>query len=124
MSGLSNPSAKTLYGLGALAIGAAVGGTAYYRREDFLNGWKYGYEHMTFVKNLWDEQGLKARLEGLEALGTERDVLFFKYVEGAQSSLPFPVFSWRHPLMAVTTPTSRRARLRTSSHGHFAFSLP
>jgi hypothetical protein len=53
-------------------------GTAYYRREDFVNGWKFGYDHMTFVRNLWDEEGLRARLEGIERLGKERNVPFWK----------------------------------------------
>jgi hypothetical protein len=61
-----------------VALGAAAVGTAYYRREDFLNGWKYGYDHMTFVRNLWDEEGLRVRLEGIERLGKEWNVPFWK----------------------------------------------
>lgn len=68
----------TMYGLGALALGAAAAGTAYYRREDFFNGWKYGYEHMTFVRNLWDDEGMKGRLEDLARLSEERNVRFWK----------------------------------------------
>lgn len=78
MPALPTPSTKALYGLGAMALGAAAVGTAYYRREDFLNGWKWGYEHMTFVKNLWDDEALKERLEDLHRLGMERDLLFSK----------------------------------------------
>jgi hypothetical protein len=62
-----------------MALGAAAVGTAYYRREDFLNGWKWGYEHMTFVRNLWDDQGLKDRLDDLDRLSRERSVLFTKW---------------------------------------------
>jgi hypothetical protein len=75
---LPQPSAKTLYGLGAVALSAAAMGTAYYRREDFVNGWKYGYDHMTFVKNLWDEEGMRGRLEKLERLSLEHNVRFWK----------------------------------------------
>lgn len=71
----------TLYSLGAVAIGAAAAGTAYYRREDFMNGWKWGFDHMTFVRNLWDDAGMKERLDALNQLGTEREILFCKYVQ-------------------------------------------
>lgn len=71
-------STKSLYGLGAMALGAAALGTAYYRREDFMNGWRYGYEHMTFVRNLWDDEGMKGRLEGTDKLANERQVVFSK----------------------------------------------
>lgn len=77
-SAIAQPSKTSLYGLGAVALGAAAVGTAYYRREDFVNGWKFGYDHMTFVRNLWDEEGLRARLEGIERLGKERNVPFWK----------------------------------------------
>lgn len=79
-SWLPAASSKTLYGAAALALGAAAAGTAYYRREDFLNGWKWGFEHMTFVKNLWDDQAMKARLEGINELGEERKIVFTKWV--------------------------------------------
>jgi hypothetical protein len=69
---------STLYGLGAVALGAAAAGTAYYRREDFMNGWKWGFDHMTFVKNLWDDAAMKDRLDTLDRLEKERDIVFFK----------------------------------------------
>lgn len=72
------PTVKTLYGLGAVALGAAAMGTAYYRREDFLNGWKWGYEHMTFVRNLWDEEGMKGRLDDIDVMGREKNIRFWK----------------------------------------------
>lgn len=71
---------STLYGLGAVALGAAAAGTAYYRREDFMNGWKWGFDHMTFVKNLWDDTAMKDRLDTLYRLEKERDIVFYKYV--------------------------------------------
>lgn len=71
---------STLYGLGAVALGAAAAGTAYYRREDFMNGWKWGFDHMTFVKNLWDDAAMKDRLDTLDRLSKERNIMFWKYV--------------------------------------------
>lgn len=69
---------STLYGLGAVALGAAAAGTAYYRREDFMNGWKWGFDHMTFVRNLWDDAGMKERLDALDVLDRNHSIRFRK----------------------------------------------
>lgn len=69
---------KALYGLGAVAVGAAAMGGAYYSREHFLNGWKWGYDHMTFVGNLWDADALERRLQGIEELRIKHNVAFTK----------------------------------------------
>ncbi|EIW70871.1 hypothetical protein TREMEDRAFT_29019 [Tremella mesenterica DSM 1558] len=77
---LATPSTNALYGLGAVALGAAAVGTMYYRREDFVNGWKWGYEHMTFVRNLWDEEGLRGRLLAIsQVLENEHNVKFWNF---------------------------------------------
>ncbi|OCF42781.1 hypothetical protein I317_03383 [Kwoniella heveanensis CBS 569] len=73
------PSTKTMYGLGAAALGAVALGTAYYRREDFVTGWKWGYDHMTFVKNLWDDEAMKARLVAINSLTEDRNIIFHNY---------------------------------------------
>lgn len=68
---------KAAVGLGALAV-AAAGSAVYYRREDLATGWKWGAEHMTFVRNLWDADALKARLERIAELQETRNVSFAK----------------------------------------------
>ncbi|KAL7421529.1 hypothetical protein Q5752_003298 [Cryptotrichosporon argae] len=73
------PSGKAMYGLGALALGAAAAGTAYYRRDDLVMGWTWGYEHMTFVRALWDDNGMCARLDNIDRLGRERAVVFANF---------------------------------------------
>ncbi|WWC70424.1 uncharacterized protein I206_104375 [Kwoniella pini CBS 10737] len=73
------PSTKTMYGLGAAALGAVALGTAYYRREDFVTGWKWGYDHMTFVRNLWDDDGMKGRLVAIHELIIGRKVVFHNF---------------------------------------------
>lgn len=93
---------STLYGLGAVALGAAAAGTAYYRREDFMNGWKWGFDHMTFVRNLWDDSGMKERLDALDRLGRDRDIMFNKYVR-----IPSPRCSLR--LVTSSTVTDNRS---------------
>lgn len=59
-------------------MGAAAVGTAYYTREHFVNGWKFGYEHMTFVGNLWDGEAMERRLDGIEELRRDYGVVFWK----------------------------------------------
>ncbi|OCF60384.1 hypothetical protein L486_00017 [Kwoniella mangroviensis CBS 10435] len=76
---LATPSTTTMYGLGAAALGAVALGTAYYRREDFITGWKWGYDHMTFVKNLWDDEGMKSRLVAIHELLVGRKIVFHNY---------------------------------------------
>jgi len=72
-------SSSAAIALGAVAaLSAAAAGTAYYRREDLALGWRWGYDHMTFVKNLWDVDGLKARLLRIDELSRTRNVLFAK----------------------------------------------
>ena len=66
------------YGIGAVAIGAAAAGKAYYRREDFSNGWKWGNEHMTFVRDLWDADEMRGRLLDLDGLGKENGLEIWK----------------------------------------------
>jgi hypothetical protein len=70
---------SAMVGLGALAaLSAAAAGTAYYRREDLALGWKWGYDHMTFVRNLWDIDGLKTRMLRIDELSRTRDIVFAK----------------------------------------------
>lgn len=61
-----------------MALSAAAAGTAYYRREDLATGWKWGFDHMTFVKNLWDSEGMKRRMEGIALMTKEHKVTFVK----------------------------------------------
>ncbi|KAL1405372.1 hypothetical protein Q8F55_009003 [Vanrija albida] len=68
---------KGLLGVGALAaLGVAAAGTAYLRRDDLAGGWKWGYEHMTFVKNLFDDEGMKTRMKRIDELRETRKVVF------------------------------------------------
>jgi hypothetical protein len=60
------------------AFGAAAAGTAYYRREDLALGWKWGNDHMTFVRNLWDVDGLKNRLLICDELARTHNLWFAK----------------------------------------------
>ncbi|OXG36566.1 hypothetical protein C367_00093 [Cryptococcus neoformans Ze90-1] len=103
LSSVPSPSSKTLYGLGAAALGAAALGTAYYRREDFITGWRWGYDHMTFVKNLWDEDGLRKRLEAIDVLIREQNVLYRNYYTYLPAEPPVHLVS---RTFAILPPTS------------------
>lgn len=69
---------KAAVGLGTIAAVGAAAGAAYFRREDLATGWKWGAEHMTFVRNLWDAGALRARLDRIEELSNSRNVSFAK----------------------------------------------
>lgn len=74
-------SAKAAMGIGALAMGAAAAAGAYYREDlqnTFATGWSWGFDHMTFVRNLWDNEGLKNRMARIEENRAKRHVAFAK----------------------------------------------
>ncbi|WVR07297.1 hypothetical protein IAU60_004338 [Kwoniella sp. DSM 27419] len=99
---LAPPSTKTMYSLGAAALGAVALGTAYYRREDFVTGWRYGYDHMTFVKNLWDDEAMKARLVDTNDLIEERKIIFRNYYTHLPPSPPTQLVSRTFAILPPT----------------------
>ncbi|WVQ82449.1 hypothetical protein IAT38_004577 [Cryptococcus sp. DSM 104549] len=103
LSSIPNPSARTLYGLGAAAVGAAALGTAYYRREDFVTGWKWGYDHMTFVRNLWDDAGMRERLDAINALIKEHNVCFFNFYTHLPATPPTQLVSRTFAIIPPST---------------------
>ncbi|KLT40835.1 hypothetical protein CC85DRAFT_329607 [Cutaneotrichosporon oleaginosum] len=70
---------KAAVGLGAIAVAGAAAGAAYFRREDLATGWKWGSEHMTFVRNLWDAKALRDRLDRIAELQNSRNVTFANF---------------------------------------------
>lgn len=68
--------APVAYGTGAAMLAGAIAGTAYYKREEVTFGWTWAADHMKYVKNLWDEQALKDRVENVVNTGSEVGVLF------------------------------------------------
>ncbi|ADV20132.1 Hypothetical Protein CGB_B1020W [Cryptococcus gattii WM276] len=102
LSSVPSPSSKTLYGLGAAALGAAALGTVYYRREDFITGWRWGYDHMTFVKNLWDEDGLRRRLEAIDELIREQNILYSNYYTHLPAEPPVHLVSRTFAILPPT----------------------
>ncbi|GMK54501.1 hypothetical protein CspeluHIS016_0110870 [Cutaneotrichosporon spelunceum] len=72
-------NAKAAVGIGAIAVAGAAAGTAYFRRDDLATGWKWGAEHMTFVRNLWDQPGMRSRLDRIAELQNSRNVSFANF---------------------------------------------
>lgn len=68
--------APVAYGAGAAMLAGAIAGTAYYKREEVTFGWTWAGDHMKYVKNLWDEEALKKRVENVVDTGSEVGVLF------------------------------------------------
>jgi hypothetical protein len=63
------PTRQSLLKASAVALGgAAAVGTAYWRKDDLQFGWKWVSDHAVFVRNLWDDQGMRERLEGLAGM--------------------------------------------------------
>lgn len=64
-------SARSMLAVSAVSALAAAAGTAYYKRGDIASGWQWVGDHAVWLKNLWDSEGMKRRLEGVVELGGE-----------------------------------------------------
>ncbi|KAI6003707.1 hypothetical protein EDD15DRAFT_2507260 [Pisolithus albus] len=81
------PAAYTVGG--AIAAGAAAG-AAYWRREDITSGYKWAFDHMKYVGNLWDKEAMGKRLDDL-VLVEQRGITFKMFYVLLPPSLPaFP----------------------------------
>ncbi|KAF8914182.1 hypothetical protein CPB84DRAFT_1758632 [Gymnopilus junonius] len=60
---------------GAILAGAAAG-AAYYRRDDLTQGLTWATDHLKYVGNLWDVEGLEKRVEDLIDIEKEHGVVF------------------------------------------------
>ncbi|KIJ70117.1 hypothetical protein HYDPIDRAFT_121556 [Hydnomerulius pinastri MD-312] len=65
----------------ALAVGGAViagaaAGAAYMRREEITSGYTWAFDHMKYVRNLWDEKAMRERLENLTAAQANHGIIF------------------------------------------------
>ena len=79
--------APVAYGAGAALLAGAAASAVYYKRDDVNFGWSWASDHMKYVKNLWDENALKMRVENLVTIGEEVGVVFRTYVFSCQLAL-------------------------------------
>ncbi|KIM68856.1 hypothetical protein SCLCIDRAFT_899412 [Scleroderma citrinum Foug A] len=60
---------------GAVAAGAAAG-AAYWRRDEITSGYKWAFDHMKYVGNLWDEAAMNKRLDNMMLAETKYRIVF------------------------------------------------
>ncbi|KAF5363415.1 hypothetical protein D9756_000382 [Leucocoprinus leucothites] len=60
---------------GALLAGAAAGGT-YYKRNDLNQGYTWLMDHMKYAGNIWDEPGLRRRVDALVDAHEKHGIFF------------------------------------------------
>ncbi|KAJ4468820.1 hypothetical protein J3R30DRAFT_1610075 [Lentinula aciculospora] len=61
---------------GVVTAAAAAGGAAYWRRDDLGVGYSWATDHMKYVRNLWDEEALKRRVNSLIEIEKAEGVVF------------------------------------------------
>lgn len=65
----ANGWARWAPAVGGALLAAGAAGAAYYRRDDLASGWQWGNDHLKYVGTLWDENALRARLDGVARTG-------------------------------------------------------
>jgi len=65
---------------GALLAAAAAAGGAYYKRDDLNQGYTWLMDHMKYAGNVWDESGLRRRVDALVDAHKRYKILFHKCV--------------------------------------------
>lgn len=76
---------------GALLAAAAAAGGAYYKRDDLSQGYTWLMDHMKYAGNVWDESGLRRRVDALVDAHERYGILFQKCVFSGfdlENSLP------------------------------------
>ncbi|KAJ3963539.1 hypothetical protein EV361DRAFT_874785, partial [Lentinula raphanica] len=63
---------------GVVTATAATAGAAYGRRDDLGVGYIWATDHMKYVRNLWDEDALKRRIDALIEIEKKEPVIFRK----------------------------------------------
>ncbi|KAG2013289.1 hypothetical protein CC2G_010218 [Coprinopsis cinerea AmutBmut pab1-1] len=81
-------AAPAAYAIGGAVLAGAAAGGAYYARDHLTQGYTWATDHMKYVGNLWDEQGLKARVETLVDIDEQEGVIFRNYYTYLPPTLP------------------------------------
>lgn len=68
--------APALYTVGGAVVAGAAAGGAYWRRDDLGVGYSWATDHMKYVRNLWDEEALKRRVNSLIEIEETEGVVF------------------------------------------------
>jgi len=68
--------APAVYGVGGAMLAGAAAGAVYHQRENLNFGLTWATDHLKYVGTLWDENKLKARVDGLLKLNKESGIIF------------------------------------------------
>ena len=68
--------APAVYGVGGAMLAGAAAGAVYHQRENLNLGLSWATDHLKYVGTMWDENKLKARVDGLLKLNKENGVIF------------------------------------------------
>jgi hypothetical protein len=65
-----------VYGVGGALLAGAAAGAVYHQRENLNLGLTWATDHLKYAGTLWDENKLKARVDGLLQLNRENGIVF------------------------------------------------
>jgi hypothetical protein len=68
--------APAVYGVGGALLAGAAAGAVYHQRENLNLGFTWATDHLKYVGTMWEENRLKARVDGLLKLNQESGILF------------------------------------------------
>ncbi|KAL4081614.1 hypothetical protein V8B97DRAFT_1913612 [Scleroderma yunnanense] len=92
----------TAYAVGGAVAAGAAAGAAYWRRDEITSGYKWAFDHMKYVGNLWDEAAMKNRLDNMMLAETRHGIVFKMRV-----SFSLPTFYVLLPASPPAFPTPR-----------------
>jgi len=68
--------APAVYGVGGALLAGAAAGAVYHQRDNLNLGLGWATDHLKYVGTMWDENKLKARVDGLLKLNKESGIVF------------------------------------------------
>lgn len=68
--------APAVYGVGGALLAGAAAGAVYHQRDNLNLGLNWATDHLKYVGTMWDENKLKARVDGLRKLNEENGIIF------------------------------------------------
>jgi len=68
--------APAAFAIGGALVAGATAGAAYYKRDDLNHGYSWLMDHIKYAGNIWDESGLRQRMDALVDAQEGHGVLF------------------------------------------------
>ncbi len=73
--------APATFAIGGALLAGATAGAAYYKRDDLNHGYSWLMDHIKYAGNIWDEPGLRQRVDALVDAQENHRIIFQKYVD-------------------------------------------